>query len=167
MESLLRLRSMQEKKALGEMAKVLVQYHDLQKQCDENHSEIQQEFSRQIEAKESSLPKTEKTSMDKKPLNLGKILMSNYYIDRLEDEIRHAKSGIKKVQPQLEKEQKKVMLSRQKRRVLELLKEKKRLEYDRVLEKKENQDIIELNQIDTSYPTQFNSILSRMPLRNK
>ena len=74
------------------------------------------------------------------------IQMYDMYLERLAEESRLAQTRLDEIKPELDKEKEKVMEARRKRRVVELLKERRKEEYDLKIKKAEQRELQELNQ---------------------
>lgn len=131
----LRLRRLQEKQALGELAKVLVEHN-----------------THQLRIQNAKL-QLNGGSDDKDDINdkmdnsyIEKYQMRSRYGKRLEGEIFEAEKKMEALRPQLEEEQAKVRVVRRKKRVMELLEEKEKAEHKRKMQKIERKELLEINQ---------------------
>ena len=137
LEGLLRLRRIQEEKALGDMARVLVRV---------NEQEQMRNLAEKLVADEMNT--FEKKYSDEFSIELFQ--MYDRYLERLESEAGEAAERLEQIRPELEKEKEKVLAARRNRRVVELLKEKSRAEYDREMRKWERRELLEINRLQRS-----------------
>ena len=132
LEALLRMRQIEEEKALGELAKVMLRVNEqedvrkaafrmLREEMDRFDSEYSEDF------------------------DLSLWQMYDRYLDRLNAEASDAAARLEEIRPELEKEMAKVMDARRRRRVVEILKERERKEYDAALRKHERRELEEAN----------------------
>ena len=71
--------------------------------------------------------------------------MYDHYLERLEAEQVQADKELEAMRPELEAEQEKVREARRKKRALELLKERRKEDYDRAIRKYEKKELEEIN----------------------
>lgn len=84
--------------------------------------------------------------------------MYDRYLERLESEAGEAAERLEQIRPELEKEKEKVLAARRNRRVVELLKEKSRAEYDREMRKWERRELLEINRLQRSKTTPLGAL---------
>ncbi len=134
LETLLHLRERREHLAVGELAKVMVRYNELQS--------ARLDSERQLNEEMVSLEQSKQVQFD-----IDSYRMHHLYIDRLEAEQRTAIEHQEAMLPELEKEQAKVTEARREKRIVEILKEKKKQEFDEKLRKNERKAIEESNRM--------------------
>ncbi len=136
----MRLRDLQEKQALGGLAQVLSSYNHYQQEIEGLGQEMQQESDKYI-------LQCQKESIDQySGKKVEEAIMWEHYVRRLHAQIDQYEKSKEQLRPELEKEQTKVRDARCKRRVLELLKDKEKKEYDRKFLKQERKALAEANQ---------------------
>ncbi|MBI39223.1 MAG: hypothetical protein CMF59_18350 [Leptospiraceae bacterium] len=132
LESLLRIRSHEEKMAMADLAKVLEKVNvseEKKKKAQDNYRSEVEQFSR--EQRES--------------FRLELFQMYDRYLERLESEQVQANEELEAIRPALEAEQQKVMEARRKKRALELLKERRKEQYDLEVRRQEKKELEEIN----------------------
>ena len=139
MAALLRLRKLQENRALGELSRVLQRYNEQEDRI--------QEARRLVEQEENDLFRTGQQYQ-----NFHLIQSHSRYLDRLEDQMRRATQKMEEIRPELEAEQKKVTDAARQRRVVEMLEEKYRERYDYERRKEERKQLEEQNAIRKGLP---------------
>ncbi|MBI3395072.1 MAG: flagellar export protein FliJ [Spirochaetia bacterium] len=134
LEALLRLRKYQENQALAELAKVMARWN-------EQLSVMRQ--SEKLFAEETAL--FEKRHREAFSIELFKTY--NLYLDRLEAESVVAAQKLETLRPELEAEQAKVREARRRKRVIELLRERRKKEHDDAERKIEAKELNEINSL--------------------
>lgn len=134
---MLRIRKIEEEKAMGELARVIrrVNVHE-------------QNREKAIGARQSEMQNFSEKYRDDFRVDLYQIY--DNYLERLDSEINQAKKGIESLQPELEKEQEKVKKARIKKRVLELVKEREVKKYQHELQKYQRKELAEINYLRTT-----------------
>lgn len=132
LEALLRIRGHEEKRAMADLARVLERANaseEKKKKAAENYRHEVEDFSRR----------------QKEKFHLGLFQMYDRYLERLEAEQQQANQELEAMRPALEAEQEKVREARRRKRALELLKERRKSEYDHEIRKQERKELEEIN----------------------
>lgn len=137
LEALLRMRRIEEEKALGELARVMLRVNE--------QKSVQAETARMLREEMDRFDSEYKESFD---LELWKIY--DRYVDRLNAEAEVAAEKLEEIRPEMEAEMAKVMEARRQRRIVELLKERARDEYDAERRKNERRELEEANRRSNS-----------------
>jgi len=132
LEGLLRVRRIREEQALGELARVMVRV---------NEHESVRERARQLLREE--MTRFEQQHRDDFSIDLFQLY--DRYLARLEAEDRTAARKLEEIRPELEQEMEKVMEARKGRRVVEILKERHKADWDRDRRKAEARELEEVN----------------------
>jgi flagellar FliJ protein len=132
LEALLRMRRIEEERALGGLAKIMLRVNE--------HESVRKLAFRMLREEMDRFDREYKDNVD---LTLWQIY--DRYVDRLNAEASQAAGKLEAIRPELEKEMAKVMEARRKRRVVEIMKERARSEYDVVRRKDERRELEEAN----------------------
>lgn len=122
---------MEENRAISELSHVLLRYNEHADHLKRAELELEEEFDEREKVPRGAAFDPELYRMH------------NRYIERLDSEKRNARSRLDEIRPELEIEQGKVTEARRNRRVVELLKEKRKAEYDHQLKKLERKELEE------------------------
>ena len=117
LEALLRMRRIEEERALGKLAKVMLRVNEQEGVRTAAFRMLQEEMDRF-------------DSEYKNNFDLSIWQMYDRYVDRLNAEASAAAKKLEAIRPELEKEMAIVMEARRKRRVVEILKERERETYN-------------------------------------
>ena len=147
--AVLRIRKIEEKYALSNLSKVLSVYNKYEGEKLENKKELQ-----------SSILAFEKESKEKKIFSIRDKLAYEAYWSALYTKVKLSQKKIDQLKTEVEEEQNKVKEARGKSKVMELLKEKEKKEYDHSLQKKEKKELSALNNL------QYNFLLGKREKRN-
>jgi flagellar FliJ protein len=132
LEALLRMRRIDEERALGDLAKVMLRVNEQENVRKAAFRMLKEEMDRfDVEYK------------DNFDLTLWQIY--DRYLNRLNAEAAGAAEKLEGIRPELEKEMAKVMEARRARRVVEILKERELKTYQGQLRKHERQELEEAN----------------------
>ncbi len=126
------MRRREENKALAELARVMTRYNEQEgrkRRADELFEEETESFSRR----------------HREAFSIDLFTTYNLYLDRLRAEALTAAEKLEAMRPELEVEQGKVREARVRRRVIELLRERRKGEHDELVRKAERRDIEETN----------------------
>lgn len=123
---------MHEERALGELARILVRVNEQERNRDQAKTLLQTEMN-----------DFERRYRDEFQIDL--YVVYDRYLERLTEESKQASRKLEEMRPDLEREKEKVMEARRQRRIVELLKEKKKADYDREMRKWERKEIEEVN----------------------
>lgn len=132
LEALLRMRRIEEERALGKLAKVMLRVNEQESVRTAAFRMLQEEMDRF-------------DSEYKNNFDLSIWQMYDRYVDRLNAEASAAAKKLEAIRPELEKEMAIVMEARRKRRVVEILKERERETYNGALRKHERRELEEAN----------------------
>ncbi len=136
------MRKLDENKALAELAKVMIKVNEQEAVKDQS----------------ARLLRAEKEHFETKhrdDFNIDFFKMYDLYIERLEEEAVTAQKNLDEIKPELEESKAAVMEARRKRRVVELLKERRKAEYDYALKKYEQKQMEEANLFSSGRPSFF------------
>lgn len=133
LEALLRLRTLEEEKAMQELSNVIQKIN----QAKEEVEKLEKQYKEEIK-KFSEFYKGESYSFF--------YLSFERFLNRLELLKKQTKIYIESLQPELEEKRKKLVEARKKKKILELIKEKKWEEYKKELKKLESKELFEINQ---------------------
>ncbi len=132
LEPLRRLRKIEENRAMAGLAQVMRKV---------NEQEAIKEASARLAREEmDNFERTHRQSFDLELYNLY-----YRYLERLDQEARQANLKLEEMQPELQTEKEKVMEARRRLKIVELLRERKKTEYDRALLKWERKQLEEAN----------------------
>ncbi|MCB1140194.1 MAG: flagellar FliJ family protein [Leptospiraceae bacterium] len=138
LESLLRIRGHEEKMAMADLARVLEKanaFEEKKKRAAENYRHEVEDFSRR----------------QREDFHLDLFQMYDRYLERLEAEQHQAGQELEAMRPALEAEQEKVREARRRKRALEILKERRKEDYDKQLRKLERKELEEINSRSFEY----------------
>ena len=131
LEPLLRVRKIEENRALQGLAKVLVNVNRMEEEKQTAHADINEEFS-------------EFGRKNIRNLSFEDVQMHYRYMDRLDTEIQQVEEKLSDLKPDVEREQAKVVEARRRFRIVEMLKERKKEAYDYEVKKNEKKELQEL-----------------------
>lgn len=126
------MRRREENAALAGLARVMTRYNEqegLKRRAEELFEEETESFSRR----------------HREEFSIDLFKTYNLYLERLEAEALTAAEKLEGIRPELEVEQGKVREARVRRRVIELLRERRKKEHDELVRKAERRDIEETN----------------------
>lgn len=132
LDPLLRVRKLEENRALASLARVMMRANEQEARRDLAHRLVREEmdsFSQQ----------------HSDDFSIDRFQMYDRYLERLEAEAGQASEELKAMRPELEKEQALVMEARRQKRIVELLKERKRAEYDKEYQRALRKELEEIN----------------------
>lgn len=132
LDPLLRVRKLEENRALAKLAQVMMRVNEQEGRRDTANRLVREEmdsFSHQHSAE----------------FSIDQFQLYDRYLKRLETEAITAGDELEAMRPELEKEQKFVMEARRRKRIVELLKERKRAEYDRDYQRAVRKELEEIN----------------------
>lgn len=132
LEALLRMRRIDEERALGDLAKVMLRVNEQENVRKQAFRLLQEEMDR-----------FDGEYKDNFDLTLWQIY--DRYLDRLNAEAAGAAEKLEEIRPEMEREMAKVMEARRARRVVEILKERELEKYNGQLRKHERQELEEAN----------------------
>lgn len=133
------MRKMEEDRAREVLARVLVKV---------NEQETRRRRARRLYQTETDL--FEKTQREAFDIDLFR--MYDRYLERLLSEVDEAGDRIEELRPDLEQAREFVVERSRNRRVVEILKERKRAEYDQEVRKKERKELEEYNRLQQRKP---------------
>lgn len=133
LEALLKIRSIEEEKALQDLGKIIAKVNS----ANEEVRILEQQYNEELKKFEVYL-------------SSGQANMSfqnfNLFLNRLNDTKRKVQKYIESLQPELEEKRNKLLEVRKNKRILEILKEKRLQEYKKELLKLEQRELFEINQ---------------------
>lgn len=132
LEGLLRVRRIREEQALGELAQIMMRVNEQESARNRAQALLRDEMTR-----------FEQQHRDDFSIDLFQLY--DRYLERLESEDRAAARKLEEIRPELEREMEKVMEARKGRRVVEILKERHRSEWERDRRKTEARELEEVN----------------------
>lgn len=132
LEALLRLRKMEENRALADMALVLARVNVEETRKEKSAAESREQLRAMERERHGGF-------------DLESFQMSDRYLTRLESEQDEASRRIEEMRPELDKKRDTVLEFSRKRRVVELLKERQRERYLRERRRKERRELEEVN----------------------
>ncbi|MFN3603214.1 MAG: flagellar export protein FliJ [Leptonema sp. (in: bacteria)] len=132
LEALLKIRNIQEEKALQELGKIQSKINKAIAEVQTLEKQYQKEIQRFNEYSKSQ-----------NILNYQNFIL---FLNRLQNTKNRVQKYIQSLQPELEEKRKKVLEARKNKRILEILKEKRLEEYKKELKKLEQKEIFEFNQ---------------------
>jgi len=132
LEGLLKKRKMEQDQAIRELSVVLARYN-------EQESTRQEAF--RLLREETGL--FEKRYREEFELDLFQ--MYDKYLERLEAEAADAERKMENMKPELDREREKVMIARRNKRIIEMLKERYKKQYDQELGRLEKKELFEIN----------------------
>lgn len=132
LEPLLRLRKIEENRAMADLARVMQKV---------NEQEGIKEASARLAAEEmANFERQNREQFDTESYRPYYL-----YLERLDEEARQAALRLEEMQPELQKEKEKVLEARRRMRVVELLRERQKDQYDRDFQKWERKQLEEAN----------------------
>lgn len=132
LEPLERLRKIEENRAMADLARVMQKV---------NEQEAIKDASARLAREEMDL--FERTSRER--FDIEQYNLYYRYLERLDEEARQAALRLEEMQPELQAEKEKVLEARRRLRVVELLRERRKEEYDRDFQKWERKQLEEAN----------------------
>ncbi len=134
LDPLLRVRKIEENRALAELAKVMLRVNAQESARTEAMRLFEEEIDR-FEREQRDNPRFDLTTWQ----------IYDRYLERLDNEAVEAAKKLEEIRPEMEAEMAKVMEARRQRRVVEIIKERARAEYDKEYRKAERRELEELN----------------------
>jgi flagellar protein FliJ len=134
LEPLLRVRRMQEERALGELARVMRRVNEQEAVRDQARRSVEEEMGR-FEARY------------REQFQIDLYQIYDRYLERLQTEAAEAGKRLEAMRPEVEQEMAKAMEARRGRRIVEIIKERKKTEYDRARRKAEAKELEEINRM--------------------
>lgn len=133
LEPLERLRKIEENRAMADLARVMQKVNE--------QESIKEASARLAHEEMDHFERSSRETFDIEQYNLY-----YRYLERLEREAEMAAAKLEEMQPELQAEKEKVLEARRRLRVVELLRERKKEEYDREFQKWERKQLEEANQ---------------------
>lgn len=134
LEPLLRVRRMQEERALGELARVMRRVNEQESVRDQARRNVEEEMAR-FEARY------------REEFQIDLYQIYDRYLERLQTEAAEAGKRLEAMRPEVEQEMAKAMEARRGRRIVEIIKERKKAEYDHARRKAEAKELDEMNRL--------------------
>lgn len=132
LEALKKVREIEEKQAMSELARVVEKVNEKEsarQAAEENYRNEMDHFT--ISQRES--------------FSLEQYQMYDRYLEKLQSDQKKAKEAIEEIRPELQHHQSLVMEARRKTKVMEILRDRHKAEYDYNLRKQEQKEIAEIN----------------------
>lgn len=132
LEALLKIRTIEEEKALQELGKILTKINQATQEVQTLENQYQKEIAKFNEVSN---------------INQNILAFQNFtlFLNRLQETKNKVQNYIESLRPELEEKRKKVLEARRNKKILEILKEKKLEEYKKELKKIEEKELFEIN----------------------
>lgn len=139
---MLKIRKMEQDRALKELSLVLARYNEFDSNRQEAFRLLQEETNL-----------FEKRYREEFQLDLFQ--MYDKYLERLEAEAADAAQKMEDIKPELDQEREKVMVARRNKRIIELLKERYKKAYDANVRKTERNELFDINATRVAMEAQY------------
>ncbi len=133
LEALLKIKAIEEEKALHELGKILSKINQANQEVQSLENQYKKEITKFNQVSD---------------LNQNVLVFQNFtlFLNRLQETKTKVQNYIQSLQPELEEKRQNVLDARKNKRILEILKEKKFEEYKKGLKKNETKELFEINQ---------------------